>query len=153
MSDLLAQLIPPLTALVAAVLIALIGQATLWVRAHTKNTRVQGALDRASADIYAFVSKQAQVVDEARGVDGKLSMDEATLAKDKVMANLRTLWDKTGALAELKKVAGLDGSGLEAWLSAHVEAAVRNIGSKPSSMSATSETTPTATTLALTETK
>lgn len=118
---------PALLTLISGLVLLLIAQATLWVRAHTKNTQFEGIVERATSDISAFVAKQAQRIDQFRGEDGKLDEAEAKLAKDAVMTDLKAVWNAGNIMAELKHVLGIDNGKLDSWISAKVEEAVRSI--------------------------
>lgn len=125
MTQILLDIEPSLVAAASALIIALLAAATRWVHVHTTNKLVTSIVDNANADIYTFVTAQAQIVDKARGADGKLDATEAAAAKAAVIANLKKMWGEDG-VKELMKVLGLDDSAFGLWLEAQIEAAVRN---------------------------
>lgn len=124
MHEFLEKIQPALIDLAVAVALAAIAFATAWIRAHTRNTRAAGVVDRITTDIDALVAEQAQVIDGFRGTDGKLSNDEALGAKAAVMAKLKALLGPDG-IARIVKDVGIESTMVDAWLSAHVERSVR----------------------------
>lgn len=122
MHELFVKLQPALIDFVALLVIALLGMGTAWIRAHTKNLKVSGTIDRITLDIDALVAEQAQLIDTFRGDDGKLSLSEALRAKEAVLAGMKKLLGPTG-LERLKK--DLDLPSVDEWLSSHIEKSVR----------------------------
>ena len=115
----------PLLALVQLAILAAIAFAANWLRAHTTNVQIQGIIDRAKTDIDALVSQEAQLADQLRQTDGTLSGADAIKLKDDVVAKFMALRNPDG-IAEIKKVLGFDDAAFKAWISAHIEQAVRD---------------------------
>lgn len=124
MHEILEKIQPALIDIAVAVALAALAFATAWLRAHTRNTRAAGVVDRVTTDIDALVAEQAQVVDSFRGDDGRLDKDEAVRAKDAVMERLKKLLGPAG-IGRIVKDVGIDQSMVDSWLSAHVEKSVR----------------------------
>jgi hypothetical protein len=95
-----------------------------YINANVKNVTLRGLLSRAVEEIRTLVEQQAQVVDNKRGPDGRLSIEEAKLARAEVMQNFKNLWGKQG-LSKLVKVIDIESEQLDDWLAARVDSAVR----------------------------
>lgn len=110
MNDFVAQIMPSLTALLAAVAIFGITHAALWLRSKTNSTWAQGVIARAEADLEAAVQQASQDAAATGGDPAKI--------KAQAIADFKKIWGVAG-ISDLVKVLGFDPTMLDAWLAAH----------------------------------
>lgn len=110
--------------LVVAIVGVLAARATAWVKAHTRNALVLGAMTRLSAEVSTAVAaaEQTAVADLKAKSGGTLSViDAVTVKNDEIKLILSNLGgDK--AIAEVQKILGVDD--IRAYLGNLIEAEV-----------------------------
>lgn len=99
------------------------------VRAKVKNEYLKGVLVRLDDAVFTAVKElQQSVVDEIKraSADGKITDEEKRRIKEKALTTVKSHLGNKG-LAELAKILGLNGGGLDGLLSSKVEAAVHDL--------------------------
>ena len=133
MKDLLPAILPTLTQFLLPLVLAgvswLIVKATSWFQAQTKNAYLGGVIGRLGVFVDTTVRALEQtIVQELKdaNADGVLSAAEAAKIKADALGQLKSLLGAKG-LKELVSVLGIDPSGIDRFLSDHIEAAVQRV--------------------------
>lgn len=119
------QVMPLIVTSLGALLCALIGMLTVYVKSKTGNTKVQGAMDRLDQVMEdAVKATQQQVVSAIKPTD---NMAQALAdAKAAAIASAKAHYGEKG-IEELKKILGWDDALLEKNMSTKVEAKVHDL--------------------------
>lgn len=125
LDQLVAQLLPIVVTALGGVLIAACGMAVAYLKSKTKNTKVQGALDRLDQVMEdAVKSTQQSIVSSIK--PGDTAAQALADAKAAAIASAKSHYGAQG-IAELKKVLGWDDILLEKNLSTKLESKVHDM--------------------------
>lgn len=123
------EIFKAISPLLLAALTWLSVKASGWVKAKTNNTTIGGMLGRATTLAFTVVKEAQQVFvkqmkDDSK--DGVWTDVEKAKAKKMAMDSLKSHLGMKG-LKELGQVLGLNGEGIEGFLSSQIESAVHDI--------------------------
>jgi hypothetical protein len=130
MKAFLASLAPQLLDILAPVLVAALGwvfvRLAAYIKAHTKNARVQGILLRLNDATFTAVSSLEQTVVTAAKEstsDGRLTVRSGEVVKAAAMAAIKSHLGPQG-IGELKAILGVQDADLDSFLSSRIESSV-----------------------------
>ena len=117
-----------------SLLLSLLGLATYhltaWIKAHTRNARVQGVLLRLNDAVFTAVESVEQVVVAAMKSSGDpLTLNGATIAKNAALVAIKTHLGPRG-IAEVRDILGISSGDFDSFLGARIEARVLRMPEK-----------------------
>lgn len=136
---------PAILNALGSILLSLLGLASYrvstWIKAHTRNLRVQGMLLRLDDAVFNAVEAVEQVTVAslvASAKDGRLSSNGAAIAKEAALSTIKQHLGPQG-IAELQAILGVHPDSLDSFLGTRVEARVlkmpETVASKPEAKS------------------